>query len=244
SDPLFFWYTGGPLCSSMAALLDEHGPFRIYADNKTVLINPYSWNRLANVVYTDSYIGGGFSYSTNPTKENFNQTDTQLIKDCYAAIKQFFLRFPQFRSNNFYLSGESYAGHIVPALSKMIVEKHETINSKFKGFILGNPLIDQASTGYIGDLSTLRGNALIDDSTWKMILKYCIDPYNANPYDPELNPTGFQPWKSKKCAEYSTKANKIAFPEDYDVKEDISGNERRVLTIERFYCTSVLGLNI
>lgn len=40
--------------------------------------------------------------------------------DLYDAMIQFFTLFPQFQKNDFYVTGESYAGKYVPALSYKI----------------------------------------------------------------------------------------------------------------------------
>jgi hypothetical protein len=51
TDPMLLWNTGGPGCSSLYALMTEHGPFRIDATNGSQLVaNPYAWNANANVV--------------------------------------------------------------------------------------------------------------------------------------------------------------------------------------------------
>jgi len=50
----------------------------------------------------------------------------------YAALKDFFNKYPSFNSNPFYLAGESYAGVYIPMLGVKILEsiKDTKINLK------------------------------------------------------------------------------------------------------------------
>ena len=41
----------------------------------------------------------------------------QVANDLYEALQQFFLLFPELQKNEFYATGESYAGKYVPAIS-------------------------------------------------------------------------------------------------------------------------------
>jgi carboxypeptidase C (cathepsin A) len=61
SAPFVVWLNGGPGCSSLIGLFQEHGPCHVGPDNTTYL-NPYSWNNYSNIVYIDQPIGTGFSY--------------------------------------------------------------------------------------------------------------------------------------------------------------------------------------
>ena len=65
----------------------------------------------ANVIYLESPPGVGFSTTTN---YKFSDNDTALIN--LAALRVFFERFG-YTSNDFYISGESYAGIYVPTLA-------------------------------------------------------------------------------------------------------------------------------
>ena len=55
NDPLVIWYNGGPGCSSMLGFMQEHGPFSWEngKDKWNEEMNPYSWNREANVLYIE-----------------------------------------------------------------------------------------------------------------------------------------------------------------------------------------------
>ncbi|RWR79203.1 Peptidase S10, serine carboxypeptidase [Cinnamomum micranthum f. kanehirae] len=75
SRPLTLWLTGGPGCSSLGAAFMEHGPFRV-GDNGLLIQNPYSWNLESNMLYVESPIGVGFSYS-NASEDYINWNDTR-----------------------------------------------------------------------------------------------------------------------------------------------------------------------
>lgn len=38
-------------------MISEHGPFVVLEDGKTVVDNPYSWNKLVNIIYLEQPIG-------------------------------------------------------------------------------------------------------------------------------------------------------------------------------------------
>ena len=65
TDPLVVWFNGGPGCSSLDGFFYEHGPFEIESNNKDLSLREYRWNLNANVLYIESPVGVGFSYSDN-----------------------------------------------------------------------------------------------------------------------------------------------------------------------------------
>jgi len=60
TDPVVLWTNGGPGCSGLTGFLSEQGPFR--ANEKGALdLNPYAWNKVANMVFIEQPAGVGFS---------------------------------------------------------------------------------------------------------------------------------------------------------------------------------------
>ena len=51
NDPLVLWLNGGPGCSSLIGMLDENGPFVTERNVTTLKLNPYAWNKRANLLY-------------------------------------------------------------------------------------------------------------------------------------------------------------------------------------------------
>ena len=51
TDPVVLWLNGGPGCSSMIGFVSENGPFVFKPQSKEMMINPYSWNKNAHVIY-------------------------------------------------------------------------------------------------------------------------------------------------------------------------------------------------
>ena len=84
----------------------------------------------------------GYSYCNNATNpEDCTFDDDSSAKDNLAVILSWFDAFPEYQKNDFYISGESYAGIYVPYLANEIYQHNET-NADFKpnlkGFMVGN----------------------------------------------------------------------------------------------------------
>ncbi|KAJ4413605.1 hypothetical protein N0V82_008427 [Gnomoniopsis sp. IMI 355080] len=56
SAPLVLWLNGGPGCSSMIGLFQEHGPCHFVDGSSEPSLNEYSWNTYANMLYVDQPI--------------------------------------------------------------------------------------------------------------------------------------------------------------------------------------------
>ncbi|KAM9859633.1 lysosomal protective protein isoform 2-T2 [Aulostomus maculatus] len=132
SDPVVLWLNGGPGCSSLDGLLTEHGPFLVQDDGVTLQYNPYSWNKIANVLYLESPAGVGFSYSDD---QNYVTNDTEVAMNNYQALKKFFTLFPEYTSNQLFLTGESYGGIYIPTLAEIVMED-DSLN--LQGIAVGN----------------------------------------------------------------------------------------------------------
>lgn len=104
---MFFkvWLQGGPGCSDMGGLTKENGPLFFPGNSSIPKPNPYSWTKLANVLYIDQPIGTGFSSGSDPANDN-----AEITQDFYSWLKAFYAEFPSLQTKNTYLMGESYAG--------------------------------------------------------------------------------------------------------------------------------------
>ncbi|KAB2623358.1 serine carboxypeptidase-like 40 [Pyrus ussuriensis x Pyrus communis] len=175
SSPLLLWLNGGPGCSSLAygAML-ELGPFRIHSDGKTLYRNRFSWNHAANVLFLESPAGVGFSYS-NRTSDYDASGDRNTAADNYVFLVNWLERFPEYKGREFYISGESYAGHYVPQLAHTILYHNKRANKtiiNLKGIIIGNAVIND-ETDTKGMYDYLASHAIISDKTANVINNYC-----------------------------------------------------------------------
>ncbi|KAF5180327.1 Serine carboxypeptidase-like [Thalictrum thalictroides] len=143
-DPVVIWLTGGPGCSSELALFYENGPFTI-ADNMSLVWNDYGWDKVSNLLYVDQPTGTGFSYSSD--KRDLRQNEDGVSNDLYDFLQAFFVEHPEFANNDFYITGESYAGHYIPAFASRVQRGNkakEGIHINLKGIAIGNGLTNPA----------------------------------------------------------------------------------------------------
>ena len=80
----------------------EHGPFVLNDVFASLMNNEWSWNKKANVIYTESPAQVGFSYMDGqpPT-----WTDDLVAKLNAKAIREFFEVWPEFQGRDTYISG-------------------------------------------------------------------------------------------------------------------------------------------
>ncbi|XP_074285230.1 serine carboxypeptidase-like 27 [Silene latifolia] len=182
-NPLVLWLNGGPGCSSVAyGAAEEIGPFHINNDGKTLYLNPYSWNKVANLLFLESPAGVGFSYS-NTSSDLLTVGDSRTAEDSYKFLVSWFNRFPQYKYRELYIAGESYAGHYVPQLSQLIYRRNKGIANpviNFKGFMVGNAVTDDYHD-YIGTFEYWWTHALISDSTYKSLRDSCLSGSSQHP---------------------------------------------------------------
>eukprot|EP00358_Blepharisma_japonicum_P004314 CAMPEP_0202947164 /NCGR_PEP_ID=MMETSP1395-20130829/10980_1 /ASSEMBLY_ACC=CAM_ASM_000871 /TAXON_ID=5961 /ORGANISM="Blepharisma japonicum, Strain Stock R1072" /LENGTH=417 /DNA_ID=CAMNT_0049648239 /DNA_START=112 /DNA_END=1365 /DNA_ORIENTATION=+ len=143
TDPVVLWLNGGPGCSSMEGAFMENGPLVFSEHEMKMSVNPYSWNLNASMLYFEAPAGVG--YSVMGSIANNNTNDQQTAADNLDALILWFLGFPEYKTNTFYVAGESYAGIYVPTLVYNILQyntNNPTYKIGIKGFLVGNGVTD------------------------------------------------------------------------------------------------------
>ncbi|XP_074334598.1 serine carboxypeptidase-like 42 isoform X2 [Apium graveolens] len=141
--PLALWLNGGPGCSSVGGgAFTELGPFYPRGDGRGLRKNSKSWNRASNLLFVESPVGVGWSYSN--TTADYTRGDASTAMDMHMFMMKWLEKFPAFKSRDLFLTGESYAGHYIPQLAIALLDHNEhSKDYKFniKGVAIGNPLL-------------------------------------------------------------------------------------------------------
>ncbi|KAI9815054.1 MAG: hypothetical protein M1827_002897 [Pycnora praestabilis] len=142
-DDLIIWLNGGPGCSSLEGLTQEIGPLCFQGNAMIPAPNPYSWTKLANVLFVDQPVGVGFSTGNDTTDDN-----AEVTSDFYLWLKEFFQIFNGLASKNVYLMGESYAGIYIPYFAADILKNKDQFPLNLKSISIGDGTIgnDAAQT--------------------------------------------------------------------------------------------------
>eukprot|EP00607_Mallomonas_marina_P002197 CAMPEP_0182437242 /NCGR_PEP_ID=MMETSP1167-20130531/84912_1 /TAXON_ID=2988 /ORGANISM="Mallomonas Sp, Strain CCMP3275" /LENGTH=643 /DNA_ID=CAMNT_0024630087 /DNA_START=54 /DNA_END=1985 /DNA_ORIENTATION=- len=181
TSPLVVWFNGGPGCSSMDGFFYEHGPFEVDPSDYSVLkLRSSRWSSVANVLYIEAPVGVGFSYSDD---HQYKLDDDRTALENRAALEDFFKKFPEFIGNDFYITGESYAGIYVPTLAQAILEGQDDgtyQGAKLTGIAVGNGCtgndIGTCGFGVQGlyyEWKYLMGTALLSTEMKEDINKVC-----------------------------------------------------------------------
>ncbi|XP_028775540.1 serine carboxypeptidase-like 31 [Neltuma alba] len=187
--PLVLWLNGGPGCSSVGyGATQEIGPFLVDTNGQGLRFNNFSWNREANVLFLESPVGVGFSYS-NTTSDYEHIGDDFTANDAYNFLHKWFLKFPSYRTRTFYIAGESYAGKYVPELAELIVDRNKDpyLHIDLKGILLGNPETSDAED-WMGIVDYAWSHAVVSDETYVLIRESC--DFKSS-----------DPWKNKTCCD-------------------------------------------
>ena len=205
NDALVMWLTGGPGCSSEMAVFFENGAFTIN-DDMSLKNNAYSWNAVSNIVFVDNPIGTGFSDSEGVT--HLDRTEEEIAANMYIFLQGFLEQNPEFKGRNFYITGESYAGHYIPSIAYYLVN-NPPLEMTFKGIAIGNGWVDPynqypayAEFAYENDLISTSWYYMVKNGFAKcqdmiannashfLTLEYCtvlVDTILGNPLNPKFN---------------------------------------------------------
>lgn len=141
--PLTLWLNGGPGCSSIGGgAFTELGPFYPRGDGRSLRRNSMSWNKASNLLFVESPVGVGWSYSN--TSSDYIRGDASTAEDLHIFMMNWYEKFPEFKSRELFLTGESYAGHYIPQLADVLLDHnaHSTgFKFNIKGVAIGNPLL-------------------------------------------------------------------------------------------------------
>ncbi|KAF8766514.1 putative serine carboxypeptidase CPVL like protein [Argiope bruennichi] len=137
--PVLLWLQGGPGVSGFFGLFVENGPYVIDA-NMTASIRKYNWARTYQIIFVDNPVGTGFSFTDDPKGYVTNQEE--MAEDMYEFLKQFFVLFHEYQKNDFYITGESYAGKYIPSLAYKIHSMGSQSAVKLTGIAIGNGMCD------------------------------------------------------------------------------------------------------
>lgn len=160
----------------MVALFKENGPYHIEKD-LSLSINPHSWNTRANILFIDQPVNTGFSYSDIPLDGIVNEDE--MASNMYEFLQNFIATYPKYSNSPFFVTGESYAGHYVPALSRHIFDQNqEGKNPKInlQGIAIGNGLVSpRHQYGFYADYAFDHGVvSSLTHSLMKATLPACL----------------------------------------------------------------------
>ncbi|KAF8029922.1 hypothetical protein BT93_E2360 [Corymbia citriodora subsp. variegata] len=150
SKPLVLWLNGGPGCSSLGVgAFCEHGPFKPSGD--VLLKNDYSWNKEANMLYLESPVGVGFSYSVNNTY--YNSVDDEMT---------------EYKERDLFITER--ATQVIMFLNLQCSSCSPSFN--LKEIAIGNPLLE-FNTDFNSRAEFFWSHGLISDATYESFNTIC-----------------------------------------------------------------------
>jgi len=102
-------------------------------------------------LFLESPAGVGFSYSNATSDYTYTSGDRETAAQNYMFLVNWLERFPEYKDRDFYIAGESYAGHYVPQLADTILHynkkaKRSVVNLKGIMVCVSPPLISSFLT--------------------------------------------------------------------------------------------------
>ncbi|EOD14680.1 hypothetical protein EMIHUDRAFT_461557 [Emiliania huxleyi CCMP1516] len=175
--PVVLWLNGGPGSSSLLGMLQEQGPLIIDRNGK-LMRNPYAWTTLVNLVALESPAGVGFSYcAAMKAGGSCSNTDVSTARAAHAGLQDFFSakKFPELAANDFYITGESYAGVYCPTLAAEIVSNPRGGQRiRLVGMAVGDPCTDNAAQRQSMDmLWYAHKHGLVPEAEYHLLTASC-----------------------------------------------------------------------
>ncbi|KAK8756854.1 hypothetical protein V5799_000446 [Amblyomma americanum] len=166
--PVVMWLQGGPGTTSMMGFFNENGPYYLSVDGDNAMFRELTWAQRYSMLYVDQPVGTGYSFTEDEAGYARNQTD--VGRDMLEFLQQFFTMYSELAQNEFYLTGESYAGKYVPTVGGALHENADKMRVKinFQGIAYGNGFTDPANMIGLGDVIYAFGLMDRNDADYMM----------------------------------------------------------------------------
>ncbi|KAI0254801.1 carboxypeptidase KEX1 [Lactifluus subvellereus] len=135
-ERIVFWFNGGPGCSSFDGLMLEIGPWRVDGNGGFKVVKG-GWEEYTTIVYIDQPAGTGFSYTST---DRYAHGLTEATDQFMEFLRNFYSVFPEYRTMDTYITGESFAGQYIPYFSEAVL--NSTLGVPLRGSAIGNGWID------------------------------------------------------------------------------------------------------
>ncbi|WMV27450.1 hypothetical protein MTR67_020835 [Solanum verrucosum] len=139
------------------------------------------------IAIVNEIVNTGFSYATNSAA--YKYTDVQACEYVDEFLRKWLSDHPQYISNQFYISGNSYAGTIIPVIAQFILNgnaagKEPLVN--LEGYLLGNPITIRLED-YNYHIPFCHGMGLVSDELYKIVsninVEHVLKPFCKNDDD-------------------------------------------------------------
>ncbi|CAA6660343.1 unnamed protein product [Spirodela intermedia] len=238
--PLTLWLNGGPGCSSIGGgAFTELGPFFPRGDGRGLRINKHSWNKVSNLLFVESPAGVGWSYSNRTS--DYTTGDNSTAYDLLTFLHQWFKKFPELRSRDLFLTGESYAGHYIPQLAEVLLrynKKSRDFKFNVKGLAIGNPLLN-LDRDVPATYEYFWSHGMISDELGLKIMNDC--DFEDYVFEGHHN-------VSKSCTDAIEEANRIVgdYINNYDVILDVCYPSivEQELRLRRYATKTSVGVDV
>ncbi|XWS75299.1 hypothetical protein CRYUN_Cryun01aG0074600 [Craigia yunnanensis] len=169
-------FTGCPSIGGGA--FTELGPFCPRGDGRSLRRNSMSWNRASNLLFVESPAGVGWSYSNNSSdyirgmlplvtqldrnQIIFSSTDFRitLAKDMHIFMMKWNEKFPEFKSRELFLTGESYAEDVGVKLDRPAEETMAEATPKALEAIPYLNVLNTINRNNIPSISVIKQSAI------------------------------------------------------------------------------------
>ena len=169
--PLIIWLQGGPGGSSQFGAFTENGPIRIV--NGQPKLFSYSWSHQGHMMFIDNPLNVGFSYSGDRNGTAQVSSANEAAEHLVNFMDNFYREWPHLKAHPLYITGESFAGHYVPAFARTILQNKTWVNEtgvKLTGIAIGDGWVDPVNQfNYYDSLLYSAGivsNKFRDTCTW------------------------------------------------------------------------------
>jgi len=147
-------------------------------ENLNVYGRNTTWNTNYSMIFIDNPVGAGYSYTgTN----SYCQDETCVADNLYSLLVQFYQVFTEELPNALYITGESYAGHYIPAIGYKIFKennKNPPLRINLVGLAIGDGWVDPINmVPAYTDLFYNMG--LADENQRRKVEEYCDQTVDA-----------------------------------------------------------------